>query len=384
MDEQRGTNRDIYRTVLRQSRGKNIILIDGPRGCGKRTVAGVLFPDLPRLDLSDLRLRSLATYSPQALVAAFPHGAVVCDSQAVPSFFNHVCMKGMSSGQGPQSACFVFLWNGRENSELFDRTGVAVFHMNWPAMHETDEQFRGIGYGDITQNQIWERSCDEIIEDILQKDVLVNIRHCNEGLFRTFITECAKSGCQGLSLNSLADVCNISVPTASTWVDLLEKSGLLFSVYPSEFSYGQKTVSKKMICFSDTRLLCFLLSIKDESSLVLSPYFDNVLRTLILTEIRKTRQNLGLETGLSYFRTYGGLEIHVLLRGKCTWALRIAGACEPQSTMLSNLKRYASLCGKTVKTGIVHSGFSSYFSEGVNHISWNDIKNLASGLNIYS
>jgi predicted AAA+ superfamily ATPase len=86
---------------------------------------------------------------------------------------------------------------------------------------------------------------------------LLNIRDVN--LFRTFLGLCAARAGQLLNINSLANECDISQPTAKAWLSILESSYLTFQLQPYHQNFNKRLVKSSKLYFYDTGLLNHLL-----------------------------------------------------------------------------------------------------------------------------
>ena len=75
-------------------------------------------------------------------------------------------------------------------------------------------------------------------------------------------TEAARAG-QLLNLNSLANECGISQPTAKSWVSVLESSYIVYQLQPYFSNFNKRVTKSSKLYFYDTGLLCYLLKLNE-------------------------------------------------------------------------------------------------------------------------
>jgi len=85
-----------------------------------------------------------------------------------------------------------------------------------------------------------------------------------------------------LSLSELSRDAAISVPTARSWLSILESGYLAYQIPPYFRNFNKRLIKSPKFYFYDTGLLCFLLGIKTAEQLLLSEQKGAVFENLII------------------------------------------------------------------------------------------------------
>ena len=117
---------------------------------------------------------------------------------------------------------------------------------------------------------------------------------------------------QLLNLNSIANDCNITQPTAKAWLSVLESSYIIHLLQPYYKNFDKRVVKSPKMYFYDTGLLCHLLKIKDVDQIKNNAYKGNLFENMIVSEYIKQNyhQNLGQE--FWFWRDSAGHEVDLL------------------------------------------------------------------------
>ena len=128
----------------------------------------------------------------------------------------------------------------------------------YPAIYDREIQAR-MFYSNYIQTYI-ERDLSEII----------HVRDLK--LFRNFVRLCAARAGNVINLNSLANECGISQPTAKSWLSVLESSYIIFQLQPYFSNLNKRVTKSAKLYFYDSGLLCHLLNISAVSYTHLDVY----------------------------------------------------------------------------------------------------------------
>lgn len=147
------------------------------------------------------------------------------------------------------------------------------------------------------------------IQTYVERDVkeLINIRDTRQ--FRTFVGLCAARVGQLLNLNSLANECGISQPTARAWLSILESSYIIFQLQPFYRNFNKRIVKSPKIYFYDTGLLCHILGIRNNHVFNANALRGNIFENLIIAELYKQNEHQYLHRDYWFWRDSNGHEV---------------------------------------------------------------------------
>lgn len=131
-------------------------------------------------------------------------------------------------------------------------------------------------------------------------------------MFRNFITACATNCSNLLNLTDLAKDVGISVPTARSWLSLLESSYVVFLLQPYHANLRKRLTKTPKLYFYDTGLLCHLLGIRTKEQLLTSEQRGAIYEDLAIAETIKRHQNAGRQPRLFFYRDDSKIEVDLV------------------------------------------------------------------------
>lgn len=151
-------------------------------------------------------------------------------------------------------------------------------------------------------------------------------------LFRNFLKLCAGRIGQVLNVNSLANDCGITSPTAKTWLSILETSFIAFLLPPYYRNFNKRLVKSPKLYFYDTGLACYLLGMKEPEQV--ETYFQkgSLFENLIVAEMIKQRYHRGEIPQLFFWRDNVGNEIDLLseeFQSVDVWEMKYGATVNP-------------------------------------------------------
>ncbi len=193
--------------------------------------------------------------------------------------------------------------------------------------------------------------------------------------FRSFIALCAARVGQLLNLNSLANECGISQPTAKSWISKLETSYIVYQLQPYHTNFNKRITKSPKLYFYDTGLLCFLLKINDAYSLKISPYKGSLFENFVVNEFLKQNYHQHLLLDLWFWRDAVGHEVDLIWQNSEKLNLVEIKASE---TIMPDMFRGLSYFEKFVPDRIesktlVHTGTFNQSRTAGKVLSWNGI-----------
>ena len=298
-----------------------ILVLTGPRQSGKTTFLKNEFPNYTYINLENLDNRTYALNDPNGFLAEHGNFVIFDEAQRAPELFSYLqtkvdndkimgqyilsgsqnfhLMRNISQSLAGRVALFKLLpFDNLEMEDaewLNDDYAVNLQRGFYPAIYDRDIPSK-VFYSNYVQTYV-ERDLTELIQ-------VKNLKQ-----FRNFITLCAARVGQLLNLNSLANECGISQPTAKAWISVLETSYILYQLQPFHSNINKRMTKNSKLYFYDTGLVCFLLKINDAASLKTSAYKGSLFENFIINEYIKQQYHQHLLLDFWFWRDAVGHEV---------------------------------------------------------------------------
>lgn len=361
-----------------------ILAVTGPRQSGKTTLLKILFPDYAYVSLENPDNRSFATEDPNGFLKQYSGQVILDEVQRVPELFSYLQTAVDESGEMGQ-----YILSGSQNFHLLKHITqslagrVALFRLlpldtqeleqagklpsnyleacikgGYPAIYH-----RGINSTDFYANYI---------RTYIEKDVteLINIRDLNS--FRTFLGLCAARAGQLLNLTAMANECNISQPTAKSWLSILESSYVVFQLYPYHENFNKRLVKTPKLYFYDTGLLAHLLQIREQEELATNRFKGNIFENFVIANFQKFNENSYQHLQYYFWQDHNGIELDLLLKNAGGFEVYEVKSTQTLSAPLfKNLKHFAELAEPQIVTPhLIYGGEESLIRSGVQVLPW--------------
>lgn len=199
------------------------------------------------------------------------------------------------------------------------------------------------------------------IQTYVERDVRVLKNIGDLSRFTRFIKLCAGRIGQLLNLSSLAVECGISVPTATSWLSVLEASYICYLLRPDWNNFSKRLVKSPKLYFYDTGLACSLLDIKSSEQLALHFSRGALFENMVINEFIKKAWNQGRDADLRFWRDSQGNEVDLLVyeEGKPS-AYEIKSGETFQSSFFKGLAKWAAITRTdTTRLHVIYSGSNS-------------------------
>ena len=213
------------------------------------------------------------------------------------------------------------------------------------------------------------------IETYIERDIREMVDVSSIAQFQTFMRVCAARTGQLLNYADLARDAAISVPTARTWLSMLETSYIVYRLRPDFNNFSKRLIKSPKLYFHDTGLACSLLEIKDakqvESHYLKGGLFENYVINLFM----KKAINKGETPQLSFWRDNKGNEVDLLetIEGK-QFAYEIKSGKTYSSDYANSLKYWAGLSSADAEhCNIVYGGEQKLKMKEFNVLTINDL-----------
>lgn len=298
-----------------------ILVLTGPRQSGKTTFLKNQFPNYRYINLENIDNRNYALKDPNGFLSEYNEYVIFDEVQRVPELFSYLQTKvdeDQIMGQ--------FILSGSQNFHLMRNITqslagrVALFKL-LPFDIQELEQNKWLD-NDYSVNlqrgfypAIYDRNIppkvfySNYIQTYVERDLseLIHLRDLKR--FRNFISLCAARVGQLLNLNSLANECGISQPTAKSWISVLETSYIVYQLQPYHSNFNKRITKSSKLYFYDTGLLCFLLKIKDATSIKISPHKGGLFENYVINEYLKQNYHQNMMLDFWFWRDAVGHEI---------------------------------------------------------------------------
>ncbi len=347
------------------------ILITGPRQVGKSTMLDHIDSNRSKVTLDDLQERSLARNDPEMFLKVHKTPLLIDEVQYAPELFTYIKIM-IDNGAEPGS----FWLTGSQSFQLMKLAQeslagrVALLNLSSLSQHEifadnelepfsisldslqkrmvknkeadVNEIFRriwnggmpGLISGKYTNHDIFFSS---YLQTYISRDLKEDITFKNDSLFVDFIRAVACRIGQELDIHSVASDVEISDDTAKRWLNILEKSEIIFYLHPYSNNLLKRVVKTPKVYFFDTGLVSYLTKYSSPEILQNGSINGAILENYIVSEIRKSYMNSGKESYMYYYRDKEKHEIDLILESDgLIHPIEIKKSSNPTLSMVKN------------------------------------------------
>lgn len=376
--------RNLEEKIKEYARQYPVLSIVGPRQSGKTTLARHLFPKYEYVSLENLDIRSLAQDDPRGFLYDYPPPVIIDEIQRVPHLFSYLQEKvdaDASPAQYVLTGSQQFLLMQSISQSLAGRViTFRLFPFTYNELYGSpvDDSLEGIftlkkedkymappaGIEDILFTGMYPRIHDRKLEPrkwlenyvltYVERDIrqLVNVN--NLRTFENFMKVIASQSGQLVNYATISSTVGVSLPTVKNWLSLLETSGIVFILQPHHRSFSKRVVKTPKLFFTDTGLLCFLLSIRNSKDLKSYPLYGNIFETFIISEIYKRICHISEIPPIYFWRDRTGNEIDLLVDfGAQLFPIEIKASRTYSTSFKDNMVKWFNLKGNTQLEGLI-------------------------------
>ena len=383
-------SRAIEKTFLAAVRDFKVVLVTGPRQCGKTTMMKKMAEDENRgrkyISLDDFATRKMAVESPNLFLQVYKPPVFIDEVQYAPQLFSYIKMY-VDEYQQPGdiwisgSQIFKLMENVQES--LAGRVG--ILKMNTFSQAEIEEVesspfrpeieyliARGENRKKIEMPELYERIFKGSLPDVVQHELSSRDRLYSSYIatyierdvreisgiidslkFYDFVTATAAHIGQIINFRTIADAAGISVQTAKEWMQILERLGIIFFLHPYTNNLLKRTISKPKLYFYDTGLAIYLTRWSDSITLMNGSFNVAALENFVVSEIVKSYYNAGEEHYINYYRDKDAKEIDIVREiNNTVYPMEIKKTGLPDAR-ITKVFSVLENKGKTVAPGIV-------------------------------
>ena len=340
--------RDIENKILSLSQEYACILVTGPRQVGKTTMLRQLMSsERNYVTLDDMEERKLAKTDPALFLQIHDLPLFVDEVQYAPELFSYIKI-AIDNGAAPGS----FWLTGSQAFRMMELAQeslagrAALLHMPSLSQHEiygsgentpftvelealkarraagAPANLEGIyqriwkgslpGYvsGKFTDRDVFYSS---YLQTYIDRDVSELVALTDKLLFRDFIRAAACRAGQMLNVHDIAQDVGVSDDTAKRWLQVLEKSDIIFYLRPYSNNLLKRTVKTPKMYFFDTGLVAYLTRYSSPEILQNGAINGAILENFVVAEILKSYQNNAQDCLLWYYRDKSSNEIDMVI-----------------------------------------------------------------------
>lgn len=320
--------RKIETELLNSIKDFPVLILTGARQTGKSTLLKHLFPDYKYVTLDYPNIRSFAKEEPELFLEQYGKNVIIDEIQYVPELLQYIKIVVDETrdvnGQFILTGSQYFPLMQGVSESLAGR--VAIHNLFGISLEELDlisddfnlEKtfnliFQGFFPDTIIHHVKPQSYYSSYIQTYLERDIRQLLAVHNLSLFQNFLELLAARVGSVLNLNEISKECGISFPTAKKWCSILEITQIVYLLRPYYKNISKRVIKSPKLYFMDTGLLSYILRYQTPETLQVGPLSGNLFENLIIIELLKKKNNLGINFELSFFRDSNKNEIDVIL-----------------------------------------------------------------------
>lgn len=279
------------------------------------------------VDFADPMTREQAVNYTQAFVQGIAKPALLYNLQLVPELLPIFAASEAPSGSyisvTDQAYCLIPKLEETQNVAVIELplalTGKQLFVPGQNESHEPKDILTSILDGGLfvqsaEPGEDRKRFYASYIKSVLQHKIMEQTTVSDDIRFYRFLCVAASLSGTVVSYSNLAEGAGITGPTAKQWLQFLVGSGIVYLVQPLTDVVGKRLVKAPKLYFRDTGVAAHLLQINDQTALMQSFYFKNLLNNYVVNNIRESYLEQGVEPELLFYQDSNYKKISLILQ----------------------------------------------------------------------
>jgi predicted AAA+ superfamily ATPase len=361
-----------------------VVTITGPRQSGKSTLLRHELPGYSYVSLETPDTLLFARSDPRAFLAALGDRAIIDEAQKLPELFSYIQTivdSKQQNGAYVLSGSANFLLMQSISQSLAGRVGILTLLPLARTEHLASDLDKLIFSGSYPR--IYDQHIDpsdyyqNYIQTYVERDVRMIKNITDLSAFTNFLRVCAARIGSLLNIADISTVCGISVPTARSWLSVLESSYVMFRLQPYYNNYDKRIRKTPKLYFYDTGLACSLLRITDATAIATHPMRGHLFENLVITELCKSRYNNGIIPDFYFWRQSETREIDLLITEKRTKAIEIKASQTFRSEFAKQLDYFSALANDpNLECFIVYAGELTGKMADASYVNWQNLEQI--------
>ncbi len=362
--------RDSERLLKKFAEQYPVVTITGPRQSGKTTICKKTFPDKKYVSLEDIDFREFAENDPRGFLSEYSGGVIIDEIQRVPgllSYIQGIVDKNQKKGEFILTGSSQFELSRNISQSLAGRTALLkLFPFSYTEIYTKGEPARewinrviytGF-YPRIFKDKLDPTDyLSAYTETYIERDVrqFSEIRDLKG--FGTFLKLCASRTGQLLNYSNLSEDCGVSVPTIKNWISILEKSYIVFLLFPFYSNIRKRLIKTPKIYFYDVGLCAYLNGAKKFDHIEALPNRGSLFENFVISEIVKMNAHNNVKDEFYFFKNKNGLEVDLVIdSGLQITPVEIKSSHTFNHAFTKNLTYFTHLFKDEVNGQIVYAG----------------------------
>ena len=366
--------RDLERRISQLSSEYAAVMLIGPRQVGKTTLLEHMTTGQREfVTLDDFNERKLAKTDPEMFLATHSKPILIDEVQYAPELFSYIKMdidKGAKAGTYWLTGSQAFHMMELAQETLAGR--VAVVHVSSISQHElygTAENKPFVPELSLVKNRAKNmKSCSvggmferifngsmpghvsgkfsdrtafysSYFQTYIDRDITDIAKNVDKFAMADFIRACAcRCGCV-LNIHDVAADAGISENTAKRWLEILERSEVIFFLRPYSNNLLKRTIKTPKMYFFDTGLVAYLTQYETPATLMSGALNGAIFENYVVAELRKSYLNSGKTPLVWYYRDKDKREIDFILeQDGMLYPIEIKKSANPGSKIAETFK----------------------------------------------
>lgn len=342
-------NRELERKFLKMNKVFKALLVTGARQVGKSTMLRHLAENTGRtfVSMDDKRNRELARRDPGLFFQTFKTPILIDEVQKAPELFEHIKMicdetnenglfwltgsesKKLLKNAGDSLAgrvCILKMYS-LSLKEKLGITSIADIRYTFEDLTEREQLFPAYDVNQIYEH-IWKGGMPAIqnfdaeqmnsyyssyIEAYLMRDAVDDNGISDTEGFRRVLSACAAFVGNLVNYSDLANAGGVSVPTAKSWVKVLQTMGIVFLLDTYSNNELKRLVKTPKLYFCDTGLAAYLSMWTSKDVLMNGAASGHYFENYVVGELLRNTAYGESNVNMTYYRDTNQKEIDVVI-----------------------------------------------------------------------
>jgi predicted AAA+ superfamily ATPase len=177
------------------------------------------------------------------------------------------------------------------------------------------------------------------MQSYIQRDIGDMMTRVDALQFADFVRAAACRAGQMLNVHDIAGDVGVTDDTAKRWLQLMEKSDVIFYLRPFSNNLLKRTVKTPKLYFFDTGLVAYLAKYSTADILMNGAINGAILENYVVAEIIKSYSNAGLDVNAHYYRDKDSKEIDIVMESDgLLHPIEIKKSASPPSELVGAFK----------------------------------------------